>query len=60
MEMLEIEDCGPNMVIAALRQGVRNKDLKKALALDPPRTIDTLMKVAEKHMVAEEEMRASS
>lgn len=46
------------MVIAALRHGVRDKDLRKELHLHLPKNVDRLMMIAERHMVAEEDMKA--
>lgn len=58
VERLEVEDCGTDMVIAALRHGVRDKDLRKELHLHLPKNVDRLMMIAERHMVAEEDMKA--
>lgn len=45
MEWLEINDCGPVMVMGALRLGVKKCRSQEMLHLKPPRSVDHLMEI---------------
>lgn len=50
---LKVEDCAPNMVIAAPSNEIQDRDPRKELVLHPLRSIDKLIGLAKHHMVAE-------